>query len=332
MKHDSPFRIHTPNGVDEKIYIPIQGQTQYTFLRGEDQDNPVILYLHGGPANPDAYLIYEFARELCRDYTLVCWDQRGCGRTYFKNCQSDPNNRTASFRQALLDVDELVDYLRRRFGKDKIILMGHSYGTLLGIHYIQGHPEKVSAYIGIGQTISLRAAQEENYRQILHTMKQENLDTSPLTAAYQALEKDLTIEHLTAFQQLTLRHFSAHKPASINQKSGRQLILHSPDVSWADIRWLLGMLNRKAHFARNAQLMDTILHSDLFQEELAFSVPMYFLSGDYDKHCPTTLLRRYFDTITAPVKEMVILPGCGHSPHADQPRQLADQIRKLLAQ
>ena len=105
----NPFK-----GVDEQTYVDINGMKQFITIRGKNKDNPVILYLHGGPLSPDSYVSYLFSNDLIDDYTFVCWDQRGCGRTYVAN--DDKTNATVSFEQALDDVDVLTDYLLDRFG------------------------------------------------------------------------------------------------------------------------------------------------------------------------------------------------------------------------
>ena len=141
------------NGIDEAGYIMLGGQEQYIHTRGENVNNPVIIYLHGGPSSPDGYVTYGFSDYLVDDYTVISWDQRGCGRTYIHNRNVDVNNDTASFEQALVDLDQLVDYARTRFHQDKVIILGHSYGTILGSVYSHKYPEKVDTYIGAAQVI-----------------------------------------------------------------------------------------------------------------------------------------------------------------------------------
>ena len=164
------YRILSPQGIDEKIYVNINGQEQYVFIRGMDVNNPIILNLHGGPANPDAFFTYEFAKEIIDEFTYVSWDQRGCGRTYYKNKRIDPQNESANFEQAIKDVDELVKYLCIRLKKDKVIIMGHSYGSLLGEHYVLKYPERVERYIGIGQSVSIKDTQKMNYSEVFNLL------------------------------------------------------------------------------------------------------------------------------------------------------------------
>ena len=148
--------VEKEQGVNEEIYVNLQGQEQYLLIKGKDVKNPVIVYLHGGPAGPDSVVTYEWTPYLMDEYTVVVWDQRGCGNTYYRNKGKDPNNQTATFPQALEDLDALVDYVCQRFEQEKVIIMGHSYGTLLGSRYAQIHPKKVRHYVGISQVISIK--------------------------------------------------------------------------------------------------------------------------------------------------------------------------------
>ena len=308
-------------------FVSINGQAQYISIHSENIENPIILNLHGGPANPDSFMIYDFVKELCLDYTFVSWDQRGCGRTYFKNKHADPYNETATFEQAIKDVDALVDYLCRRFSKDKIIILGHSYGTLLGVSYVHAHPEKVECYIGIGQTVSIMDTQTANYHEIIEQLKKEKQNTDTFTAAYNTLTEELTLKNLSAFQRLSLRFFMKH--LKLKQPNQLKLIFSSPDLSWADIRWILGMLSLKKHYVRNKKLLDYTLSSNIYDVGDCFKLPMFFLSGEHDKNCNPDLVRTYYEKITAPAKELIILENSGHSPQIDAPAKVADHIKRL---
>ena len=153
--------ITSPAKINESLYLDINGQEQYINIRSTDINNPVILYLHGGPGNSDTPMSYVFSDYLVDDYTVVCWDQRGCGRTYFRN--DDKNNSTLSFETALSDMEVLTSYLKERFSQEKIIIMGHSYGSVLGSAYAYEHPEDCEAFIGVGQFVNFKAASMAAY-------------------------------------------------------------------------------------------------------------------------------------------------------------------------
>lgn len=314
--------------MDEKIYVDINGQKQYVFIRTKDIKNPIILNLHGGPANPDSFITYEFAKEISTDFTFVSWDQRGCGRTYYKNKELDNRNESATFEQALRDVDALIEYLCERFHKQQVIIMGHSYGSLLGINYVHAHPEKVECYIGIGQMISITDTQEANYNEMLEQMKLNNQRTDTVTVTYNTFKENPTLENLIAFQNLSLRYFMKH--LNLKQPNQLKLILFSPDLSWKDMQWIFRMLHMKKHYACNKSLLDYTLSANVHNVGNSFLIPMYFVSGEYDKSCHVDMVKRYCETIKAPAKKMVIMEKCGHSPQIDKPIETSTEIKKLL--
>ncbi len=323
------YRILSSSGIDEKLYININGHNQYVFIRGKDINNPIILNIHGGPANPDAFLTYEFAQEITDEFTYVSWDQRGCGRTYYKNKHIDPKNESTDFGQAIKDVDALVNYLCKRFKKSKIVIMGHSYGSLLGASYVAKYPERVERYIGIGQSISIKDTQKMNYDEAVNLLIDDKKKTYELEMAYQRLKKCFNLENLMKFQRLTVPCFVANMP-DLKQTNQIKLILSSPDLAFNDIRWLVGMLNLKAHYIRNKKLLDYTLSANIYDIGNEYFVPMYFISGEYDKSCHVGLLKKYYDEIVAPNKKLVIMKECGHSPQIDEPMLFAKEVKKLL--
>lgn len=323
------YRILSSNGIDEKLYVNINGQEQYVFIKGMDVNSPIVLNLHGGPANPDAFFTYEFAKEIIDEFTYVSWDQRGCGRTYYKNKCTDPQNKSADFEQAIKDVDELVKYLCMRFNKDKVILMGHSYGSLLGASYVSRHPERVEKYIGIGQSVSIKDTQKMNYSEAVDLLIDDKKKRDELETAYQRLEKSFNFENLMKFQRLTVPCFIANMP-KIKQTNQIKLILSSPDLAFNDLRWLVGMLNWKAHYIRNKKLLDYTLSANIYDVANEYDVPMYFISGEYDKSCRVDLLKKYYDEIVALNKKIVIMKACGHSPQIDEPVLFAKEVKQLL--
>ena len=183
----STHKITTANGIDEEVVVDIGGIKQYLYLRGQDKENPIILVLHGGPGSPMTPLIYAYQGGLETDYTVVNWDQRNTGKTYFLNNAQEVYD-TLSMDRMVEDVREIVGYLTERFGQGKVVIMGHSWGSALGSSFVQKYPELVSAYIGVGQVIN----PAEGDKLAFETAK---------AAAYQANNaKDIkTFEGLTSF-------------------------------------------------------------------------------------------------------------------------------------
>jgi pimeloyl-ACP methyl ester carboxylesterase len=126
--------------------IKLGGVDQWILIRGWNKSNPIVLFLHGGPGMPAMYLAHAFQRELEKHFVVVHWDRRGAGKSYLSGVEGD-----LSVRQTLDDTYELTRLLKNRLGKKKIYLVGHSWGTYLGMLAASEHPEYYSAYIGIGQ-------------------------------------------------------------------------------------------------------------------------------------------------------------------------------------
>ena len=317
---------HYPNfihGVDEELYLPLNGQEQYVLLSGRDTANPVILYLHGGPSSPDSTVTYSFADKLTDRYTFVCWDQRGCGRTYFRNRAEDPENATATFEQALADVDALVDYLRGRFGQEKIIIMGHSYGTILGSGYVLAHPEKVSAYISVAQVVSLQKSDLHSYQDALSRAKAAGDDTSAMEAAYDQYMANPTLVNLMAVR----REVSTYHPAAVEDNSV-WYALFSPYYGMDDFRWFLVQLgDMEDYFALNQPLFDYTAAFDAEQAGRDYKVPVYFISGSDDWVCPVDSVRDFYNAISAPKKDFTLIDGCGHNVQYSQPEDFVKAVK-----
>jgi len=149
--HTPPFRH--PDGrlvegsIAEERRVTLGGWDQYVLIRGRDRTAPILLYLHGGPGTSEMPVLRVYNAALEEDFVFVNWDQRGTGKSYSANL--DP--ATLTLDRMTRDLDELVDLLRAEFGQDRIMLVCHSWGTQLGLEYVARHPEKVAAYVGVGQ-------------------------------------------------------------------------------------------------------------------------------------------------------------------------------------
>lgn len=151
------YKIPT-EGIDQIDKVTIGGVKQQILIQSYSKNNPVILFLHGGPSMPlpgvssrgKDYTIVTNTKKLVQHYTVVFWDQRGTGKSY----HDDIPKETMNFWQFVHDADELIDYLRSKFNQDKIYLVGHSYGSLIGIYLAHQSPEKLHSYVGMSQIIS----------------------------------------------------------------------------------------------------------------------------------------------------------------------------------
>jgi pimeloyl-ACP methyl ester carboxylesterase len=148
-------RIVAPGGVQESFKARVGGIDQWLTVRGQDRANPVLLFVHGGPAAPVTPTLWQFQRPIEEYFTIVDWDQRGAGRTYG---EADPSAVAPTLRidRFVDDAIEVAEYVRRRYGKRKLVLMAHSWGTVVAMHAALKRPDLFYAYVGIGQVIDTR--------------------------------------------------------------------------------------------------------------------------------------------------------------------------------
>ena len=143
------YAITAPNGIDQGRYVEIGGIEQWITIRGEDRRNPVLLFLHGGPGDATNPWGYAGFRSWLKVFTVVQWDQRGAGRTMGRN--GAPLAAAITIPRMTQDGIELAELLRKTLQKDKIIIVGHSWGSILGVFMAKARPDLFYAFVGTGQ-------------------------------------------------------------------------------------------------------------------------------------------------------------------------------------
>lgn len=141
--------IVSPDGLQASETIPIGGIKQVVSIRSQDLRNPVLIYFHGGPGFVETPLDWWWGRGWDEYFTVVHWDQRNAGKTFTASGANDPALLTAERYQR--DAEEVVQWALKRFGKRKLFVLGHSWGSMLGLKLAAAHPEWLHAYIGMGQ-------------------------------------------------------------------------------------------------------------------------------------------------------------------------------------
>lgn len=336
------FRIHnsleakidTDLGIQENTYVTIGGIEQYLQIRGEDRDNPIILWLHGGPGFPLTYLTYYYQTALEKDYTIVCWEQRGCGRTFYRN----KNNDNLTIEQLLTDTDEVIDYLRERFSQEKIIIIGQSWGTILGMDYINIHPEKVAAYIGVGQVTDFSQgkiyAAESAVQMAMENGNNE--DAEFLERCIEQLSKTESIEKLDVKTLEEMITTSTKYLKCNGEMSGIEQIfsaITSPEMSWNDVKWFLFASDTQNIVASQNNLVNYMYFQfDVMDLSEKCDIPICFIQGDNDWITPTDMVADYYSCISAKKKEMATLDNAGHTPFLDNPGQFCEAVKIFLSE
>lgn len=170
-------RIVAPNGVQESFKLRIGGVDQWLDVRGQDRANPVILFVHGGPASPVTPTQWQFQRPIEEYFTVVNYDQRGAGRTYLED-HSDALGDTLHIERYVDDAIELAEAVRTRYGKRKLVLMAHSWGTIVAMRAALKRPDLFFAYVGIGQVISTRENERISFEYGLEQAKAHHNDAA----------------------------------------------------------------------------------------------------------------------------------------------------------
>ena len=290
-------------------YVLINGIQQYLFHAGTSADNPVLLFLHGGPGSPASLFAHAFQDQWEDLFTVVHWDQRGAGKTLTKNPRSYP-----TVALLLQDVREILGYLRNRYHQEKIIVLGHSWGTVLGSLFVRQHPEGVAYYVGVGQVINKLAGERLNYARLEDLMLQAN-DQKGLKEL--AALGDYPGERLDAAslkKSLRLRKLQGnYQPAIKPGASPFKTLMASPLFRWSDLAALI-----KGNKA-NKGLVDFLGTFDLTAEPAEYQVPIYFVFGEDDWQTPSVLGQEYLTRVQAPDKHLYTIPNAGHMPMFDQP-------------
>lgn len=140
----------TPDGgINETMYIDVNGQEQWINIYSEDKNNPVMLYLHGGPGGSTSPMDWVILRKLANDYTIVNWDQRNCGKTQIHDFQ----DKLITPELMRSDIDTVANYVLDYMGKEKLVILGHSWGTMYGGDYVIRHPEKADCIIDLSLSV-----------------------------------------------------------------------------------------------------------------------------------------------------------------------------------
>jgi pimeloyl-ACP methyl ester carboxylesterase len=314
----------SPEGIQEAGYVPIGGIRQWIQIRGEDRGNPVLLFLHGGPG-ASALGATAGWRPWERHFTVVQWDQRGSGRTYRENGESDPGSLTIDRMAA--DGIEVVRHLRERLGKDRILLVGHSWGSILGVVMAKRHPEILSAYVGTGQVVDGRRSAELRYSRVL--ARARIAGNGQAIAELEAMGPP-PYDPMTAGARFAAQiEWAGRLSDGAGDPPELKVDKRPPDFT-AEDRENIG---RGMHFSR-MRLGRQIAQVDLNSLGPDFGIPVFFFEGTEDQYVPIEPVEDYFRVIRAPHKELVRFEGYHHFFPMNRPdeflAQLLARVRPLL--
>lgn len=322
------MRIATPAGIDDALFVEISGTPQWVTIRGQSRENPVVLVLHGGPGSAIAGLAPAFV-PWERDFTVVQWDQPGAGRTFRAAGRTIAPDLTVEGMAQ--DGIELGEWLRRRLSKDKIVLLGWSWGSILGVHMVKARPDLFAAYVGTGQVVAMQEGEQVAYANVLAKARQRS--DGDAVAELEAIGPppyDALTEIATQRKWATLYELGLPlEPAFVLPQ------LFAPRTTLTDIYDLaLATAAAGTHFV-GPTMEGPMTQIDLRRLGLDYAVPVFVVQGVDDDFTPAALSRAWVDSISAPQKAFVPIESAGHfalTEHGDEfLRILREHVRPLAA-
>lgn len=310
-----------PGSLSEKTYVDIGGVRQGMFIQGADVTNPLLLYLHGG--TPEFFLTERYPTGLEKLFTVAWWERRGAGLSY------DPHRppENISLERYLADTLAVTDYLRARFGQDKIYLMAHSGGTFFGLQAAARTPERFHAYIGMSQMVRQLESEQIAYAYMAARLREvgdlrtlRKLEAAPVTSAAG-----------TPDAYLAVRDKAMHRLGIGTMHDMRSVV---GGVFWPSITSRQYTAGEKVSLWRGKfttgvmPLWQQILATDLSQEVPKVDVPLYLMHGIHDYTCCLQPAHQYFETVQAPLKGFYTFHLSAHSPLYEEPAK----VRQILSE
>ncbi len=321
-----PFRSPTgeeiPGSIAEIGYHRLGGREQWVMIRGEDVANPVLVLLHGGPGFPEMRLFRRFNSALERSFTVVHWEQRGTDKSFDRTIP----RASMTVEQFIQDLDELVDSLRKRLGKPRVAICGHSWGAALGVLYAARFPEKVSAYVGTAQVgdwpaseaasyaFTLAEAERRHHRRALAKLRA--IGPPPHTARRMRLQRAWLARFVGFVRGMSTWRFL-------------RIVTEGPESS------LLDLVNIARGIRFSECLWPEISKLNLVEGVPVLRVPVFFFLGRHDHVIDAQVSAQYFQALRAPSKRLVWFDASAHEPAAEEPdrfnRAMVELVRPLAA-
>ncbi len=305
--------------------VNLGGLDQYIIIRGADSTKPVMLFLHGGPGSPEIAFMKHFNTDIENNFVMVYWEQRGAGKSWSKDIPVESMN----MEQFISDTRELSEYLSERFKQDRIYIMGHSWGSLLGIMTAHKYPELYLAYFGIGQV-----ADQFRGEQIgLEWAKEEARERNDKKAA-EALA-GLNIPDLNASGKEWIDYMTKQR-IYVNRFGGGttrdirgmwplvKLVFKAREYTIGNkLKFMNGGMFSMEH------MWNEVIHANLFNDIDSMQLPVYIFHGKWDYTTPHCIAKEFYDQLKAPEKGFYSFENSAHSPVMEEVAKFNSIVRDI---
>lgn len=312
--------IDGENAVSELKFIEIDGVQHNILIRGKDSRNPVLLWIHGGPGSPETGYARMYMDLLEERFTVAVYEQRGAGRSY--NSSIDPETMTTD--QLVKDGVQVAKYLIGEFTKEKIYIIGHSWGGFLGAKIVQSDHSLFYSYISMDGAIDMERTEALSYQYVFDQASGEGngqaleeldqIGTPPYQDSTEALVQRKWLDYYHgAF------HDSDYYDAMI------AFLMNATEYNTCD----LINISQGTGFSLE-HLWDTVMGIDLMSDPPRFEIPVHIFQGKYDQVIPEAVSREYYESITAPSKSYTIFENSGHSPNLEESEAFQKKVIEVF--
>jgi pimeloyl-ACP methyl ester carboxylesterase len=299
--------------IDTLMDIELNGIPQKILIKSNNLNNPILLWLHGGPGTSEMFITHHCMDSLISFFTIVHWDQRGTALSYNDRIKASD----ISFDKIFNDAIRLTDLLRKTYHQEKIFLIGHSFGSILGIHLIEKYPDRYYAYVGIGQVINDNKSREITYKWLINKL-QEDRDT-------------IEIARISGNQNIPRELINRYKGIFYKGKTLFEVIKESPYY----YEGYLDNYSKSMNFVRESISKNpSTFEKDILNDIFKLQIPIYFFEGRHDRvaACAPELVVNYIKKVVAPKKEIIWFEESAHHPNIDEPekfqKMLIDKVLK----
>ncbi len=312
--------------VDFKKKIPVNGAMQKIHVISNDISLPVLLFLHGGPGVVNRHSVVADNKDLLDSFTIATWDQRGTGGSY-----KGVDHNALTIDQLVEDANGVVNFLCEEFNKEKIFVIGGSWGSLLGIRLAYAHPEHLAAFVGFGQFVDGAKNENISYQFTLDQAKAAGDEET--VRKLESVGPPIKGMYKGGFDGMMVQRNAMMKYGGYSKSEGKRSyydsfvkpMLLSGEYSLSD---LLGII-----FGYKKVLK--VMWPEIGQEDLTkyteFSVPIYVFDGRLDMNTPAELVEEWFAKINAPHKELIWFENSGHNPMGDEPERFKKLLKEKLS-
>lgn len=301
-------------------YVTLAGIEHYLLHYKSKPEDPVLLFIHGGPGQTESFFAFVVEEYAERNYNVVYYDQRGAGKTWLKNKKSKPNTEILKS-----DLLEIVLYLKKIYGKDKIAILGHSWGSVLGSMFALEHPEHTLCYIGCGQVIDIMENERIGYAVLKETVEKSG-NAKDIKKLQKIGEYPLDYFDMNVYRKMGQVR-SLQGKYGLAQGFGKTVIdlwRRSPIMGPKDLLpFMTGMMV-------NMQVMRELMAFDLKKKGNRYQVPVYYVLGEKDCQTPVEISIKYFEKLEAPDKKLYLIPNAGHAPMIDNVEEYRKAVGEIM--